>query len=244
MNIIKLETIDSTNNYLKKLANSEENLPNFLTVWTPNQTNGVGQYGAKWVTESYKNLTFSVLFLHKKFELERYFLLNMLTAIVVAQTIEEMQIPNVKIKWPNDILLEKHKIGGILIENVIRGTNVEKSIIGIGLNVNQTDFSDLPKASSLQNITQKEFDIEVIMKSILRNLQKEFLNLEELQFADIYPIYKKYLFQLNKISAFRPKEGKDFSGIIRGVLPSGELLVETENDEIKQFALKEIQLLY
>ncbi|CEN40914.1 biotin--[acetyl-CoA-carboxylase] ligase [Capnocytophaga cynodegmi] len=244
MNIIKLDTIDSTNNYLKKLANSEEKLPNFLVVWTPNQTNGVGQYGAKWVTESFKNLTFSVLFLHKKFDLTQYFFLNMLTAIAVAKTIEEMAISNVKIKWPNDILLEKHKIGGILIENVIRGTNIEKSIIGIGLNINQTDFSELPRASSLQKITRKQYDIESVMKSILFNLQKEFTKLEESQFADIYPIYQKYLFQLNKISAFRPKNGKDFSGIIRGALPSGELLVETENEEIKQFALKEIQLLY
>lgn len=244
MNIIKLDTVDSTNNYLKKLANSEEKLPNFLVIWTLNQTNGVGQYGAKWVTESFKNLTFSVLFLHKKFDLTQYFLLNILTAVAVAKTIEEMEIPNVKIKWPNDILLEKHKIGGILIENVIRGTNIEKSIIGIGLNINQTDFSQLPRASSLQKITRKQYDIESVMKSILFNLQKEFTKLEESQFADIYPIYKKYLFQLNKISAFRPKNGKDFSGIIRGVLPSGELLVETENDEIKLFALKEIQLLY
>lgn len=244
MNIIKLDTVDSTNKYLKKLANSEENLPNFLTVWTPNQTDGVGQYGAKWLTESHKNLTFSVLFLHKSFYLERYFLLNMLVAIAVAKTLEEMQILGVKIKWPNDILLEKYKIGGILIENIIRGANIEKSVIGIGLNINQLDFSNLQRASSIRKITGKEFDIELVMKFVVRNLQREFENLDHLQFADVYPIYKKYLFQLNGVSAFRPQKGQDFSGIIRGVLPSGELLVETENDGIKEFALKEIQLLY
>ncbi len=244
MNIIKLETIGSTNAYLKKMANTQDNLPNFLTVWTPQQTNGVGQYASKWIVEPYKNLTFSVLCKHTNFELQNYFLLNMLTSVAVVKTLEAAHISDINIKWPNDILVSKRKVGGILIENVVRNAQIDKSIIGIGLNVNQTDFRDLPKASSLKNCTQKEYDIEFLMKSILKNLQMEFSDIQLLSFDEVYSKYEKYLFQLNKVSAFRTHQGANFSGIIRRVLPSGELVVEIEDGTFKHFSLKEVQLLY
>lgn len=244
MNIIKLEIVDSTNAYLKKLASTQENLPNFLTVWTPQQTNGVGQYASKWVVQPYKNLTFSVLYKHTDFDLQNYFLLNMLTSIAVMKTLEANHITNINIKWPNDILISKRKVGGILIENVVRNTQIDKSIIGIGLNVNQTDFHDLPKASSLRNCTQKEYDIELLMKHILKHLEMEFSDIQSLSFDDVYVRYEKYLFQLHKVSTFRTNQGTDFSGIIRRVLSSGELVVEVEDGTFKNFSLKEVQLLY
>lgn len=244
VNIIKLNSVDSTNLYLKKLINSQNNLPNFLTIWTPKQTNGVGQYGAKWLTEDYKNLTFSTLVLHRNFLLEHYFLLNMIVSVAVCEILEEENIPQIQVKWPNDILSSRFKIGGILIENVIRSNYIEKSIIGIGLNVNQLDFNNLPKASSLKKITQRDFDIEILMKYIVKRLQKKFSQTENLTFDEIYPVYEKRLFQKDKVSAFRCAQGNDFSGIIRKVLPSGELVVEIETGELKNFQLKEIQLLY
>lgn len=244
MNIIKLDTVDSTNGYLKKLASTQENLPNFLTVWTPNQTNGVGQYASKWETEPYKNLTFSILCKHTNFDLQHYFLLNMLVSIAVAEVLQTQNVPEINIKWPNDILVCKHKVGGILIENVVRNTQIDKSIIGIGLNVNQMIFNGLPKASSLKKSTGKEFDIEDLMKRILQGIQIKFADIQLLNFEDVYAVYKKHLFRLDKVSVFRTAQNTDFSGIIRGVLPSGELVVELEDDVFKQFSLKEVQMLY
>ena len=244
MNIIKLESVDSTNHYLKRLCNSEEKLPNFLTIWTPNQTNGVGQYGSKWFVEPYKNLTFSVLVCHKNFLIENYFWLNMIVSLAVNNVLESLKIPQISIKWPNDILSGKFKIGGILIENIIRNTKIEKSIIGIGLNVNQLNFNELYRASSLQKITKKEFNLEFLLKEILKQLQEQFSGIETSSFEKIYSLYERKLFQKDKVSAFRPKEGTDFSGIIRQVLPSGELVVEMENNQTKAYSLKEIQLLY
>ncbi|MFJ1489965.1 biotin--[acetyl-CoA-carboxylase] ligase [Capnocytophaga canis] len=242
MKIIKLASVDSTNVFLKKMVNSGEGLSNFLTVWTLNQTQGVGQYGAKWMAEPYKNLTFSVLYIHENFDLERYFVLNMLTSIAIVTTLKSLGVPNLHIKWPNDILSNKYKIGGVLIENIIRGGKIEKSIIGIGLNVNQTNFEGLPKASSLKNETGKSFDIEEIINKIVVNLQQTFSQID-FSFQELYPAYRSHLFRLNEVSAFRPQQGSDFSGIIRRVLPSGELVVETEEGE-KHFSLKEVQLLY
>ena len=122
MNIITLKSIDSTNQYLKNLIHIQDSLPNFLVVWTPQQTAGIGQYGTKWTSEPYQNLTFSVLFLPEHLDLKDAFLLNMLVPIAIMKVLEKLNIPNINIKWPNDILSQRYKIGGILIENTIQKT--------------------------------------------------------------------------------------------------------------------------
>ena len=244
MNIITLKSIDSTNQYLKDLIHIQDSLPNFLVVWTPQQTAGVGQYGTKWTSEPYQNLTFSVLFLPEHLDLKDAFLLNMLVPIAIMKVLEKLNIPNINIKWPNDILSQRYKIGGILIENTIQKTKIEKCIIGIGLNLNQTNFDGLPKASSLKNLTGKDFEIEQVMKLILSELESNLSTLPQQSFESVYTIYQKYLFQLNRVSVFRSCQEKNFSGIIRGVEPSGKLIVETEQGIIKTFSLKEITLLY
>jgi len=248
MNIIKLKTVDSTNRYLKELIHSETSLPNFLTVWTPQQTAGVGQYGAKWQTEPYQNLTFSTLFIPKKLLLQHAFLLNMSVVIAVVRVVEDVLREHLFtekpcIKWPNDILINNKKIGGILIENVLQGQQIAKSVIGIGLNVNQIEFEGLPKASSLKNIVKKDLDIEQLMKRIVSNLEKELRVIEKISFEEIYNVYRKYLFRLEKVSTFRLPEGIHFMGIIKGVTSMGELIVATE-EVIKKFSLKQIELLY
>ena len=248
MNIIELKTVDSTNRYLKELVHSETSLPNFLTIWTPQQTAGVGQYGAKWQTEPYQNLTFSMLFIPKKLLLQQAFLLNMSVAIAVVREVEDVLrehslTEELYIKWPNDMLINNKKVGGILIENVLQGQQIAKSVIGIGLNVNQIEFEGLPKASSLKNIIKKNLDIEQLMKRIINNLEKELTVIENFSFEEIYNVYRNYLFRLEKVSTFRSPEGIHFMGIIKGVTSIGELIVATE-ETIKNFSLKQIELLY
>lgn len=244
MKIITLETVDSTNKYLKNWADKENNLPNFLTVRAVSQTNGVGQYGAKWETESGKNLTFSTLMIHNNFPLENYFLLNMMVSITISDVLHSLHIPKISIKWPNDLLSGRFKIGGILIENIIRSSYIDKSIIGIGLNINQLHFNGIEKASSLKKITGQDFDLENLLKEIISQLEKNLSKIENTTLEDLHSVYMSKLFQKDKVSAFRSPEGYNFSGIIRNVTPKGELVVELENEIQKKFVLKELQLLY
>lgn len=245
MKLITLPSIDSTNRYLKDLVHSEAVLPNYLTVFTPVQTAGVGQYGAKWQSEPDTNLTFSTLFIPKNLTIERAFILNMLVPLAVVKVLKAQDIAaEIKIKWPNDIIIERKKVGGILIENIVQGQQIVKSVIGIGLNVNQRDFSGLPKASSLANITGRVFKVKKLLKEVMNALEEMLEEVSTTSFEQVYEEYQEYLFQRGKVSAFRPKTGKDFMGIIRGVAPDGALIVATETEEIKQFQLKEVELLY
>lgn len=243
MKLITLPSIDSTNRYLKDLVHSEAVLPDYLTVFTPVQTAGVGQYGAKWQSEPNTNLTFSTLFIPKNLTIERAFILNMLVPLTVVKVLKAQNIA-AEIKWPNDIIIERKKVGGILIENIVQGQQIVKSVIGIGLNVNQRDFSGLPKASSLANITGRVFKVKKLLKEVMNALEEMLEEVSTTSFEQVYEEYQEYLFQKGKVAAFRPKTGKDFMGIIRGVTPNGALIVATETEEIKQFQLKEVELLY
>lgn len=180
--------------------------------------------------------------------LQQAFLLNMSVAIAVVRAVEDVLIEHslteeLYIKWPNDILINNKKVGGILIENVLQGQQIAKSVIGIGLNVNQIEFEGLPKASSLKNIIKKNLDMEQLMKRIINNLEKELTVIENFSFEEIYNVYRNYLFRLEKVSTFRSPEGIHFMGIIKGVTSIGELIVATE-ETIKTFSLKQIELLY
>lgn len=174
MRIIKLNAIDSTNAYLKSLVKSAPFVSDFLTVWTPVQTAGVGQRGAKWESEPYKNLTFSILRKNKRSEIDSLFVLNMVVSIAVINYLKKIKIPDVQIKWPNDIMSHRKKIGGILIENTFSEGKLKYSVIGIGLNINQTHFKNLEKASSLKLLTEKEFSIELILKNLIQEITHRF----------------------------------------------------------------------
>ena len=169
----------------------------------------------------------------------------MLVPLAVVKVLKAQDIAaEIKIKWPNDIIIERKKVGGILIENIVQRQQIVKSVIGIGLNVNQRDFSGLPKASSLANITGRAFKVKKLLKEVMNALEEMLEKVSATSFEQVYEEYQEYLFQRGKVSAFRPKTGKDFMGIIRGVTPNGALIVATETEEIKQFQLKEVELLY
>ena len=242
MNIIKLSAISSTNDYLKQLL-AERYVENFTVVVAENQTQGKGQMGAKWDAEPGKNLTFSVLVKDLLLGIAGIFTLNAAVALSIAQALEEFTKKEICIKWPNDILAGNYKIGGILIENSIRTDGEIYSIIGIGLNVNQKDFSGLPKASSLSVIDGANFDKEAIMLVVTEKLRR---NVSRILNKDIDVIWSMYHHRLFKKDVPMPFEerGHRFMGIIRGVSRNGDLQVLLENDTIASFGLKEVTLLY
>lgn len=244
MNIIKLNTTPSTNTYMRELS-AIKDLEDFSVVWALNQTKGRGQMGTVWNSQPGKNLTISIYKDVSWLGISNHFFISIVVSLALIHTLNELMIKNLKIKWPNDILSDYKKIGGILIENVIKNNQLQASIIGIGLNVNQTDFDNLPQASSLINITGRIFSLEELLVRVLANLKSMFLELKEKQeFEKLKKNYTTALFRLNKPSTFKDKNNQLFAGYIYGTDKQGNLLVLLENKVIKSFGFKEITLLY
>ena len=243
MEIIKLNATNSTNTYLKNLL-KEKQVKDLSCIWALSQTQGRGQQGAKWISEPGKNLTFSVL---KKFEnlpSEYHFLLNMEVSLAIFRALKKLYIPDLAVKWANDILSSKKKICGILIENTLPKEQISSSIIGIGLNVNQVFFNDLPNVSSLQKIMGHPFDLEEVLLLICQELEVSLKSLSPTRFETMLDEYHTYLFRKDKPSTFEYPNGERFMGYIRGVSHNGQLQVEQEDALMSSFSLKEIKLLY
>lgn len=241
--ILKLDATDSTNSYLKDLLRYENPL-DYTVVVAKKQLKGRGQMGTLWQSKGGKNLTFSAL---KKFDalnVQHQFILNITVSLAVCDALNQLSIPNIKVKWPNDIMSGSKKICGILIENILKGSQVNHSIIGIGLNVNQTDFRDLDKASSLKALTGKHYDLYEILHKILERISFYFDGIESKTVSQLLPAYEKLLFRKDKPSTFTDAQGKMFPGYIRRVSPSGKLVLELEDRVFKEFDLKEVSLLY
>lgn len=242
MNIIKLSAINSTNDYLKSLS-SGQYVENFTIVVAEHQTDGKGQMGAKWDTTPGKNLTFSVLIKDLLLEINEIFNLNAAVAVSIVQALKKFNVPDLGIKWPNDILAGNKKIGGVLIENSIKKDGEIFSVVGIGINVNQLDFEGLPKASSLAIATGKEYDKLAILEAIAENLLRNVSALLNKDADAIWDKYHKKLYKKGKPMPFEQQDRK-FMGIIQGVTKCGSLQLLLEDDSVAKFQIKEIQMLY
>jgi len=243
MHIIKLDAINSTNTYLRALS-GEKILKDYTVVITNNQTEGRGQRGTEWCSESGKNLTLSVFKDVSAFDLTHPFIISIITSVAVLKAMHYFSIPKLKIKWPNDILSENKKICGILIENIIKQQQYKASIIGIGININQTEFQNLPQASSLKKITGRLFDLDEVAKVILNHLKNTFESFENGQVDALKKSYESNLFRKNKPSTFKDDKGHLFTGYIKSVSESGALQVLLEDGIVRAFNLKELTLLY
>ena len=242
MKVIKLDAIDSTNEFLKKLV-TQQNVENFTVVTAENQTKGKGQMGAIWNSEIGKNLIMSVLIKDFIFEISAIYNLNIVVSLAVIQALETKKIPKLSIKWPNDIMSDNKKIGGILIENSIKSDGTIFSVVGLGLNVNQKEFQNLPKATSLSLVCDVFFDKEELLFLITKNMQQNIQSWKE-QSELMWQKYTNYLFKKGIPMPFQDKMGLHFMGIIQGISPIGTLRILLENDFIKEFDIKEIQMLY
>lgn len=243
MKLIKLDAIDSTNDFLKVLAGSQ-NLENYTVVTAERQTKGKGQMGAKWVSETGKNLTMSVLIRDSLFEIHQIYNLNVAVSLSVLLALDTFKIPKLAIKWPNDIMSDSKKIAGILIENSIKTDGKIVSIIGIGVNVNQVDFLELPKASSLAVIMNTSFDKEAVLFEIIENIKRTLSKLHNNQSLDLWKDYNSKLFKKGIPMPFESEKKGKFMGIIQDVTDKGKLQILLEDDSIELFDIKEIKMLY
>ena len=140
-------------------------------------------------------------------------------------------------------MADSKKVGGILIENVLKSGKSFDSVVGIGLNLNQTNFEHLPKATSLKSLTNKEYDIFETAEEIAEKIQEKFQKLDELM-PVFWNKYHEKLFKKDKPLAFEDSKKNRFMGIIQGVTHDGKLQVMLEDDSITFFNIKEIQMLF
>ncbi|WP_178987633.1 biotin--[acetyl-CoA-carboxylase] ligase [Winogradskyella schleiferi] len=243
MYIIKLNAIDSTNSYLKDMVSV--GLPSdYTVVVAETQKKGRGQMGAKWQAERGKNLTVSVFKRLSFLNINEQFYISMAVSLAIYKALNTFKIPQLRIKWPNDILSAEYKLCGILIENVIKNNILQGSIIGFGLNVNQKFFNNLPQASSMSLVSGVIYNKDEVLSEVLNQLKAYFEILESKNHIDIKSEYESLLFRKDKPSTFSDSKNESFPGIIKGITDSGQLQVWTEDEIVKTFDLKEIKLLY
>jgi biotin-[acetyl-CoA-carboxylase] ligase BirA-like protein len=246
MKLIKLDAIDSTNDFLKSLA-SQEQLDNFTIVTAENQTKGKGQMGSKWESEEGKNLVMSVLVKDFLFNNASFFNLSVVVSLSVIEVLNSLNISDLSIKWPNDIMSYNKKIGGILIENTLKSDGSIVSVVGLGLNVNQTNFDELPKASSLAVLSGATFDKNGLPILITEKIQQK-IEAWPSHGAVFWEDYVNSLFKKGVPMPFKNLDhkgsGQNFMGIIEGVSGVGKIQIRVEDDSVLEFDLKEVQLLY
>ena len=242
--VLEIDEVLSTSAEAKRLC-TEVNGQN-LAVWTRKQTQGRGQVGASWFTGDEKDIAVSFVFYPGSFPVQKQFLLNMVVCNAVYNYVKSNVNKEVSIKWPNDVLIGQKKVCGILIENVLRGNTIDHSVIGIGLNVNSTEFPEnLPRATSIaiENFAfigsqrSETMDLTDHIAKHLSMFYEPVLN-EVL----IRETYLKHLFGINKELTFT-KEGNEFKGTITGVDDNGKLKMMVDGKE-ELFGFKEIQFLY
>ena len=194
-NTIKLDAVGSTNDYASELLSrglKREKVFEGTVVYALSQRAGKGQRGKKWESEPFKNLTFSIVFYPSFLSAQEQFMLSKAVSLGICDYVSSVINKEAKIKWPNDIKVGNEKIAGILIENSIRNNEIMHSIVGIGLNVNQTGFGkNIPNPTSLKLITGKNIDLEVCLGDLCSYLEARYLQLKSGKSKKINEDYEK-----------------------------------------------------
>lgn len=235
--IIRLESVDSTNNYTANLIKGNI-IDHGTVILADEQFAGKGQRNAEWLSNPGENLTFSVFLSSVNLSVERQFVLTQFVSISLVHFFKQRNI-EAKIKWPNDIYVGENKIAGILIENQLNANAIKNSIVGIGLNVNQVSFNGI-NATSLKLCTSESYiPHEVLFEYI--GVFNELLDVFWLKSSEIDRLYSNLLLGLGMIRQFIDSSG-EFNGTIVGVTESGKIRILV-NEEERNYDLKEIQFL-
>ncbi|NAW51674.1 biotin--[acetyl-CoA-carboxylase] ligase [Elizabethkingia argentiflava] len=231
-----LSSVESTNDVVSQL--SQPDLNGISAVYTFDQTKGRGQYGNTWEIQKNKNVAYSFILEANRIRLP-FSLFNFYTALLLRDFIAKITENDVKVKWPNDIILQNKKIAGLLIEKK-RVKNSNFYIIGLGINILQEDFGGLSKAGSIKSQTQLSPDLHTFAQELHDHLCEHiFLPPEE---EELLKLYNEHLFRREKISVFEIHNIRQ-NGIISHADREGFLHVELESG-FEKFFHKEINLLY
>ena len=241
--LLQMEELDSTNSYALELLS--KNKPSEGTVISArNQTQGRGQIGSSWESEAGKNLTFSLILYPTFLTIKQQFLLNQVISLSLYDFISKKISNEVKIKWPNDIYVRNKKVAGTLIQNILSANKFQTSIIGIGVNINQTNFlSDAPNPTSLKIEAGKEFDLRDTIEALCGDIEKRYLQLRSDKSTIIQKDYLANLYRYQEAAIYqRLDNGEVFSGKIVGIEESGKLMIDHAKGQ-SSFSIKEVKFL-
>lgn len=236
-----LPACQSTNDEASALiANTEA--PEGTLVITDRQTAGRGQRGNQWTAEPGQNLTFSLILKPSFLRAAEQFWLNMAVSLGLYDALRPLIGETLRIKWPNDLYADNQKIGGVLIENTLHGYDMAWSVVGVGLNVNQTVF-EYPTATSLQQLAPQPggYKLPVLLGQLCETLEGRYLQLRFGQRDALKAIYRQTLYRYQKEHAYE-SEGRHFRGIITDVDDTGRLILSTP-DGPRTFGFKEVRFL-
>lgn len=236
--LIKLEVVDSTNNYAAKLIKSGEIEPGTV-ILADNQTAGRGQRMAEWRSNPGENLTFSCYVEKVNLSVQRQFVLSQVVALILVEFFNKLGL-EAEVKWPNDILVDRKKIAGVLIENQLKGADISSSIIGVGINVNQSNFDGM-RATSIYQATGKYKNIQELMFAFISSFNQSFERLIS-QPSSLKEQYMAVLYGTQETIALQDEDGKFQSKII-DILESGKVVI-TRNNQPKEYDLKEVTFNY
>jgi BirA family biotin operon repressor/biotin-[acetyl-CoA-carboxylase] ligase len=238
-NVVFVPECHSTNTLATQISQNSSAIEGTVVI-TSNQTAGRGQRGNVWHVEPNQNITMSIILKPGFLMISEQFFLNVIVSLAILDVLAEFFNEATHIKWPNDILVHEKKICGILIENQLRGKNMETSVIGIGLNVNQTN--SLPEnATSLAKESKRLWDLDELFGKILGRLESRYLQLKQQKFVVLKTEYLENLYRKNQKHVFQT-DSETFKGEITGVDDQGKLVVAVGN-EVRYFEVKQIRYL-
>ncbi len=231
----------STNDELIQLVKGGEQLEGTV-IHTDYQSKGKGQRGNVWTSEPGKNLLFSVLLKPFYVPIQSQFLLNIVVGLGGLKCISRLLTPDIKLslKWPNDMYVGDQKIGGILIENMVKGSMLEHCVVGVGINLNQQAFEN-PLASSIKMMSGKEVDRLQFLEQLLVDIEFFLMMLKAGKRQELLKEYYKVMYKKGERFNFKDSEGS-FEGVIMGIDDHGRLLVDKEGVS-NIYAVKEIEFL-
>ena len=240
MKRIALDETISTNRYAKEMPEDESHELTLVTAEF--QTAGRGAGTNTWESERSQNLLFSLISYPKGLQANQMFALSEVTALAIRDALSSYT-PGFQIKWPNDIYHNDKKIVGMLIENDLRGKWVYRSIIGVGVDINQTRFlSDAPNPVSLAQILGKKVDRDQVLNSILQRFIYYYGIMEEECYSELHQLYMQHLYRKDALHPYSD-EGGIFRARIRDVEPTGHLVLEDGNGRLRRYDFKEVRFI-
>jgi BirA family biotin operon repressor/biotin-[acetyl-CoA-carboxylase] ligase len=238
-NIISLLNVTSTNVYARKLLMEGQPAEGTLVI-AGEQSQGKGYGQNRWVSQSGKNLTFTIILYPVFLKASHQFLISKAISLGIVDYLCKY-LDDVTIKWPNDIYVDNYKIAGILIENDMIGSYLKSSLIGIGLNINQQSFpGDIPNPVSLSQVMEQTFSLKKEIRKLSKCLDDRYKLLRQKKDDKINRDYHAKLYRLREFHKFR-KEGHQFVARIIGVSDFGQLILEDKNGKTLEFDFKEVE---
>ncbi len=238
-NFIYCEEIDSTNNFLmnSKLKNDQDG----TVVFAERQSAGKGRKDRKWYSSKDQNLTFSILMKHG-FNEKNINIINLGTAVSLAMSLDNLYQLRVNLKWPNDVLINDKKVAGILLESSSSGNKIDKVVIGIGINVNQTSFQGTYNITptSLKLETGIEIDRERLLAEILNNFE-EMLERIEINPNDVLNDWRNRCRMIGE-RILISDDNLELTGIFDDIDEQGFILLKTDDKKIKKIHFGDVSV--